>query len=118
MKSAAKKSPAKKTVVLPSKKSTKKTVSKGVKATAVSANPKTSAKVKIQKILITQPKPETDKNPYFDLAKKFKVQIDFKPMIHLEGISAVEFRKYKVNPMLHSSVVFTSRNAIDHFFKL
>jgi uroporphyrinogen-III synthase len=77
-----------------------------------------SSPVKIQKILITNPKPESDKNPYTDLSKKFNVQIDFKPIIHLEGISAIEFRKYKINPVAHSGVVFTSRNAIDHFFKL
>src|SRR5688572_14269831 len=52
-------------------------------------------KSKVKNILVTQPKPEGDKNPYFDIAKKYKVNIDFKPVLRLEGITATEFRKYK-----------------------
>ena len=75
-------------------------------------------KTKVKNILVTQPKPEGDKNPYFDLAKKHKVTIDFKPVLRLEGITATEFRKYKINLYDFAGVVFTSRNAIDQFFKL
>ncbi|MFN4880762.1 MAG: uroporphyrinogen-III synthase [Bacteroidota bacterium] len=117
MKSAAKKSSKKSTVKAKPKASKKKAVAPK-KVVVKSVKTKSSAPAKIQKILITQPKPETDKNPYFDLAKKFKVQIDFKPLIHLEGISAQEFRKFKINPVQHTAIVFTSRNAIDHFYKL
>ncbi|MEO6166183.1 MAG: uroporphyrinogen-III synthase [Chitinophagales bacterium] len=77
-----------------------------------------SAKPNIKSILITQPKPENDKNPYFDLAKKHSISVDFKPFIHLEGVSAKEFRKQKINPADFSALIFTSRSAVDQFFKL
>ncbi len=75
-------------------------------------------KGKVKSILIAQPKPETDKHPYTDLSYKYQVKIDFRPFIILEPISAKEFRKYKVNPTEYASVIFTSRNAIDQYFKL
>ena len=56
-----------------------------------------SREQKVRTILVTQPKPETDKSPYFDLAKKMNVKIDFRPFIHVEGISAKDFRKDKIN---------------------
>ncbi len=71
-----------------------------------------------KKILITQPKPESDKSPYFDLSRKFDVQVDFQPFIRLEGIPAKEFRKQKIDIQSHTGVIFTSRNAIDHFFRI
>lgn len=116
MKTTIKKSSAKKST--PAKTSTNKKNSKAATTSAVKGKTTPDSGTRIQRILITNSKPESDKNPYSDLAKKYKVQIDFKPMIHLEGISAVEFRKYKINPLAHGAVVFTSRNAIDHFFKL
>ncbi|RYG41966.1 MAG: uroporphyrinogen-III synthase, partial [Chitinophagaceae bacterium] len=73
---------------------------------------------KISKILITQPKPETDKSPYFELARKYSVQLDFHPFIRLDGISAKEFRKQKIEITSFTAVIFTSRNAIDHFFRI
>lgn len=72
----------------------------------------------VKKILITQPRPETDKSPYFELAKKFDVELAFHPFIRLEPISAKEFRKQKVEIPNFSAVIFTSRNAIDHFFRI
>ena len=72
----------------------------------------------IKKILITQPKPETDKSPYFELAKKYNVDLDFHPFIRLEGIPAKEFRKQKIEITNYTAVIFTSRNAIDHFFRM
>jgi uroporphyrinogen-III synthase len=71
----------------------------------------------IQKILITQPRPESDKSPYFELARKYSVQLDFQPFIRLEGIPAREFRKQKIEIPNFTGVIFTSRNAIDHFFR-
>ncbi len=72
----------------------------------------------VKAILITQSKPENDKNPYTDLARKFNLTIEFKPFIHLEPLTAKEFRKWKINPSDYTSVLFTSRGAVDHFFKL
>src|SRR5919205_4323618 len=69
------------------------------------------------KILITQPKPESDKSPYFELSRKFNVELDFQPFIRLEGIPAKEFRKQKIEIPNYTGVIFTSRNAIDHFFR-
>ncbi|MCG2614147.1 uroporphyrinogen-III synthase [Terrimonas sp. NA20] len=71
----------------------------------------------IQKILITQPRPESDKSPYFELARKYGIQLDFQPFIRLEGIPAREFRKQKIEIPNFTGVIFTSRNAIDHFFR-
>lgn len=74
--------------------------------------------VKIDSILITQPKPETDKSPYFDLAKKFNVKIDFHPFIRVEGLSGKDFRKQKVDINEYTALVLTSRSAVDHFFRI
>lgn len=71
----------------------------------------------IQKILITQARPESEKSPYFEMAKKFKVDLDFHPFIRVEGIPSKEFRKQKIDIPNYSAVIFTSRNAIDHFFR-
>jgi len=73
---------------------------------------------KIRKILITQPKPETDKSPYFELARKYSVQLDFHPFIRLDGIPSKDFRKQKIEIASYTAVIFTSRNAIDHFFRI
>src|SRR6476469_9762595 len=85
-----------------------------VKNGAKTAN--SSAKA-IKKILITQPKPETEKSPYFELAKRHNIELDFHPFIKLEGIPAKEFRKQKIDISQYTAVIFTSRNAIDHFFR-
>src|ERR1043165_5361898 len=77
----------------------------------------TSAKA-VNKVLITQPKPESDKSPYFDLARKYNIDLVFHPFIKLETIVAREFRKQKIDIMQYSAVIFTSRNAIDHFFRM
>src|SRR3984885_12145497 len=71
----------------------------------------------IQKILITQPRPESDKSPDFELSRKYSVALDFYPFIRLEGIPAREFRKQKIEIQNYTGVIFTSRNAIDHFFR-
>jgi uroporphyrinogen-III synthase len=72
----------------------------------------------VKKVLITQPKPENDKSPYFELAKKYSLDLVFHPFIKLEGIPAREFRKQKIDISYYSAVIFTSRNAIDHFFRI
>jgi uroporphyrinogen-III synthase len=72
----------------------------------------------VKKILITQPRPETEKSPYFELAKKFNIELDFYPFIKVEGILSKEFRKQKIDIPSFSAVIFTSRNAIDHFFRI
>ena len=71
----------------------------------------------IHKILITQPRPESEKSPYFELSRKYSVVLDFHPFIRLEGIPAREFRKQKIEIQNYTGVIFTSRNAIDHFFR-
>ncbi len=72
----------------------------------------------IKKILITQPRPEGAKSPYFDLAGKYNLVLDFFPFIVVEGIPAKEFRKQKIDIAAFTAVVFTSRHAIDHFFRI
>ena len=72
----------------------------------------------IKKILVSQPKPSSEKSPYYDIADKFGVELVFRPFIKVEGITAQEFRAQKVSILDHTAVVFTSRHAIDHFFTL
>ena len=72
----------------------------------------------IKKILVSQPKPSSDKSPYYDIAKESDVELVFRPFIKVEGLTAKEFRQQKINILDHSAVVFTSRHAIDHFFRL
>lgn len=72
----------------------------------------------IRKILITQPRPEGTKSPYFDLAVKYGLSLDFHPFIKVEGIPSKDFRKQKIDIAAFTAVIFTSRNAIDHFFRI
>lgn len=74
--------------------------------------------MKIKSILVSQPKPESDRSPYFELAKKYRIKIDFRPFIHVEGVPVQEFRKQRVGILEHSAIIFTSRNAVDHFFRM
>lgn len=73
---------------------------------------------KVSKILVSQPKPTGDKSPYFGLADKYGVTIDFRPFIQIDPVDAKEFRQQKVDILSHTAVIFTSRNAVDHFFRL
>jgi uroporphyrinogen-III synthase len=77
-----------------------------------------AARKTIKKILITQPQPEGTKSPYFDLGKKYNVVVDFFPFIKVEGIPSKDFRKQKIDLTAYTAVIFTSRNAIDHFFRV
>lgn len=72
----------------------------------------------IKKILVSQPKPKSDKSPYFDIAEKYGVEVVFRPFIKVEGLSVKEFRQQKVSIADYTAVIFTAKTAIDHFFKL
>lgn len=74
--------------------------------------------LKVKSILVSQPKPETDKSPYFDLAKKYNLKIEFRPFIKVEGIPSKEFRKKRINILEHGAVILNSKNAADHFFRI
>ena len=76
------------------------------------------AKSKVKTILISQPEPSTEKSPYYDLAKKYKLKIDFRPFIHVEPVMAQEFRQERISILEHSAIILTSRNAVDHFFRM
>src|SRR5210317_1818218 len=73
---------------------------------------------KVKSILVSQPKPESDKSPYFDLAEKYGLKVDFRPFIHVEGLPAQEFRASRVNILDHTAIIFTSRVAVDHFYRM
>lgn len=75
-------------------------------------------KSKIKNILISQPPPESEKSPYSKLTDKYKVNIDFKKFFSIEGIPAKEFRKSRVNLNDYNAVIFTSKNSVDHFFRI
>ena len=71
-----------------------------------------------KKILVSQPKPTSEKSPYYDIASEYGVELVFRPFIKVEGLTAKEFRQQKISILDHTAIVFTSRHAIDHFFKL
>lgn len=71
---------------------------------------------KINSILISQPRPE--RSPYYELEKKYGLQIDWRPFIHVEPVSSKEFRKARIRPDEFSAIIFTSKNSIDHFFRI
>lgn len=75
-------------------------------------------KLAIKTILVSQPAPEGEKSPYFDLAEKYKLKIDFRPFIHVEGIDKQEFRQQKINLAEHTAIILTSKTAVDHFFRI
>lgn len=74
--------------------------------------------MKVKKILISQPKPTSEKSPYFEIANKYGLDLVFRPFIKVEGLSAKEFRQSKVSILDYTAVIFTARTAIDHFFRL
>jgi uroporphyrinogen-III synthase len=73
---------------------------------------------KVGSILITQPRPDTEKSPYFDLAKKYSIKLDFHAFIRVEGLSGKEFRKQRIDIAEYTAIIFTSRYAVDHFFRI
>ena len=72
----------------------------------------------IKSILVSQPKPEGEKSPYYDLAEKYKLKIDFRQFIKVEGVDAKDFRAQKVNLQDHTAIILTSKVAVDHFFRI
>lgn len=74
--------------------------------------------MKVKKILVSQPRPTSDKSPYFDIAQKYGVDIDFRPFIKVEGLTAKEFRQSKITISDYTAIIFTARTAVDHFFRL
>lgn len=74
--------------------------------------------MKVKTILVSQPEPKIENSPYFDLQEKQRVKIDFRPFIHVEGVSAKEIRHQKIDLNDYTAIVLTSRNAVDHFFRI
>ncbi|MDE6206738.1 MAG: uroporphyrinogen-III synthase [Muribaculaceae bacterium] len=74
--------------------------------------------MKVKKILVSQPKPASDKSPYYDIARKHDVEVVFRPFIKVEGLTSKEFRQQKVNLAEYTAIIFTARTAVDHFFRL
>ncbi|WP_047550055.1 uroporphyrinogen-III synthase [Psychroserpens sp. Hel_I_66] len=73
---------------------------------------------KVKTILVSQPEPKIENSPYFDLQEKQKVKIDFRPFIHVEGVEAKEIRQQKVDLSHYTAIILTSRNSVDHFFRV
>lgn len=74
--------------------------------------------MEINKILVSQPRPSSDKSPYFDLARKHDVEIVFRPFIKIEGLTSRDFRRQRINLADFTAVIFTAKTAVDHFFRL
>lgn len=74
--------------------------------------------MKIKKILVSQPRPTTEKSPYFDISEKYSVKIDFRPFIKVEPVLAKEFRTQRISILDHTAIIFNARHGIDHFFRL
>ncbi len=109
-KTVRKKTTTEKKVALP--KSKKTVADKKV------ASPNSKKIIEIKNILISQPFPESPKSPYFDIEKKYNVSIHFHPFVKVEGIDPKEFRKSKIELFNYTAIIFTSRNAIDHYFRI
>jgi uroporphyrinogen-III synthase len=74
--------------------------------------------LKIKKILVSQPRPTSEKSPYFDMSEKYNVKIDFRPFIKVEPILAKEFRTQRITILDYTAIIFNARHGIDHFFRL
>lgn len=74
--------------------------------------------MKVKKILVSQPQPTDPKSPYFDMMERYGVKIDFRQLIRIERLSAIEYRKQHLNPLEFSAIIFNSRHGINHFFHL
>lgn len=74
--------------------------------------------MKVKTILVSQPAPKTENSPYLELSEKQKVKIDFRPFIHVEGVSAKEVRSQKIDLNNYTAIILTSRNAVDNFFRI
>jgi uroporphyrinogen-III synthase len=74
--------------------------------------------MKVKTILVSQPEPKVENSPYFELQQKFKVKIDFRPFIHVEGVNAKDVRLQKIDISQYTAIILTSKNAVDHFFRV
>ncbi|HLW62599.1 MAG TPA: hypothetical protein VKY33_04280, partial [Flavobacterium sp.] len=74
--------------------------------------------MKVKSILVSQPEPKVENSPYFDIQQKYKVKIDFRPFIHVEGVNAKEVRQQKIDLNNYTSVILTSKNSVDHYFRV
>jgi len=74
--------------------------------------------MKVKTILVSQPEPKIENSPYFDLSERQKVKIDFRPFIHVEGVPSKEIRQQKIDLSKFTAIILTSRNAVDHFFRV
>lgn len=84
--------------------------------TTLVANP--DRLTKVSSILVSQARPADEKSPYFELARKYNIKVDFRTFIEVQGVSFKDFRKQKINILDHTAIIFTSRNAVDHFFRI
>ena len=74
--------------------------------------------MKVRTVLVSQPEPKVENSPYFELVQKHKVRIDFRPFIHVEGISAKDVRQQKIDLNNFTAIILTSKNSVDHFFRV
>ena len=74
--------------------------------------------MKVKTILVSQPEPKVENSPYFDLQQKLKVKVDFRSFIHVEGVNAKDIRAQKIDLNNYTAIILTSRNAVDHFFRV
>lgn len=113
-------------IVVAPKKAVKTPKVKKEISTKVSASPAPKNKAvkkeeplkEVHSVLVTLPKPETEKSPYFEIAKKYNVLIEFFPFVKVDGISGRDFKKQKLDVQDYTAIIFTSRNAVEHFFRI
>jgi uroporphyrinogen-III synthase len=74
--------------------------------------------MKVKTILVSQPEPKMENSPYSKLIEKEKVKVDFRPFIHVEGVDAKNVRQQKIDLTKFTAIILTSRNAVDHFFRI
>lgn len=74
--------------------------------------------MKVKTILVSQPEPKVENSPYFEIQQKLKVKVDFRPFIHVEGVSAKDVRAQKIDLNNFTAIILTSKNSVDHFFRV
>ena len=74
--------------------------------------------MKVKTILVSQPEPASEKSPYSRLREKHKLIVNFRPFIHVEGLNGKDVRLQKIDFNNFENIILTSRNAVDHFFRL
>lgn len=74
--------------------------------------------MKVKTILVSQPEPKVENSPYFEIQQKYKLKIDFRPFIHVEGVPVKEIRQQKIDLNNYTSIILTSKNSVDHFFRV